>query len=175
MIADIIKIDVNNIPEALQNERTEISAKLLVYNVNSSEEYLMAEAINADLYEGTYISPATPIEIESHEHSNVNFIEVIAYMNKPNVSIQDIAKIIQRESLLSSQIIRLSNSAYFGGRSRINSVADAIIRIGMSNLKRWIFLLQFSRINEVPEELLQLSYSRALLYKSIKIFQNVFW
>lgn len=167
LIADIIKIDVNNIPEALQNERTEISAKLLVYNVNSSEEYLMAEAINADLYEGTYISPATPIEIESHEHSNVNFIEVIAYMNKPNVSIQDIAKIIQRDSLLSAQIIRLSNSAYFGGRSRINSVADAIIRIGMSNLKRWIFLLQFSRINEVPEELLQLSYSRALLCEAL--------
>ena len=167
LLADVIKINVNSIPEALRNERTELTAKLLIYGVNSSEEYLMAEAINADLYEGTYISPATPIQIEAHEHSNVNFIDVIACINKPNVDIYRISEIIKRDSLLSAQIIRLSNSAYFGGRNRINSIYDAIVRIGLCNLKRWIFLLQFSRLNEMPEELLQLSYSRALICERI--------
>ena len=56
---------------------------------------------------------------------------------------------------MTAQVIRLSNSAYYGARYRITSIDDAIVRIGLSNLKRWVFLLQFSKNDNVPEELLQ--------------------
>lgn len=165
ILADYIKFDIQNIPDGLAKEQ--FNCKKLAYNVNTPEDYVLAENASIDLYEGTYISPSTEVEIGESKHSEVNFIEIITAINNENTTIKDISKIIQRDSLMSAQVIRLANSAYFAGRSRIESVDNAIIRVGILNLKKWIFLLQFSRNNYVPEELLQTSYHRAVFCEAI--------
>lgn len=168
IFADIVKFDINNIPEAMIKSSTnQFQCKKLACNVNKPEDYVLAESAGIDYYEGTYISPSTEIEIEKNEHSQVNFIEIITLINDEKSDIKDISKVVSRDSLMSSQIIRLSNSAYFYSSTHIESVHDAIVRVGMQNLKRWVFLLQFSRNSNVPEELLQTSYHRAVFCESI--------
>lgn len=162
-----IKFDIHNIPKKLADAGLDNKPKI-AYNVDSAEDFTLAEAANIDYYEGTYISPKTNIEIEDSQHSEVNFIELMALMNKEDTDTKDLANVIQRDSLMSAQIIRLSNSAYFGGRTRIESINDAIVRVGFANLKKWVFLLQFSRHNDVPEELLQTSYHRAIFCEAIQ-------
>lgn len=165
IFADIIKFDIqeiSSVPDTAFAVKTNFNCKKLAYNVDTPNYYAIAEAANIDYYEGTYISPSTEIEIQSDKHSQVNFIEVIALINN-NATIKDLSNVIARDSLMSAQVIRLSNSVYYGALYRIESVENAIIRIGLDNLKRWIFLLQFSKNDNVPEELLQTSYHRAIL------------
>ena len=165
IFADYIKFDIKNIPDKVATQQ--FNCKKLAYNVNTPEDYVLAEAACIDLYEGTYISPTTEIEVEDTQHSKVNFIEIISTINRENCDIKDLANIIKRDSLMSAQLIRLSNSAYFAGIKPIESISDAIVRVGLQNLKKWIFLLQFSRNNNVPEELLQTSYHRAVFCEII--------
>ena len=167
ILADIVKINIKEIPEAFLTSG--VTCKKLAYNVTTPEDYAIAEASNMDYYEGTYISPSETVKIETGNKSEVNFVEVLAAISNEKNSSSDIAKIIQRDSLMSAQIIRLSNSAYFYSRSKIESVSDAITRIGLNNLKRWIMLLQFGSSRNVPEELLQTSYFRAVILERIAI------
>lgn len=166
ILADIVKFDIQNIPPAMSEARNAFTCKKLAYNVNTPEDFVIAEAANIDYYEGTYISPSTEVEIDNSEHSNVNFIEIIAMINSDS-DVHKIARVISRDSLISAQVIRLANSVYYGTRYRIDSVEDAVVRIGLNNLKRWIFLLQFSKNDNVPEELLQTAYQRAIFCERI--------
>ena len=167
IFADIVKFDIQGIPTGAFTGSGAFLCKKLAYNVNTPEDYVLAEQTGVDYYEGTYISPASTVEVDNNEHSKVNFIEIIAKINDEKSEINDIAKVIARDSLMSAQIIRLSNSVYFGSRYRIDSISDAVIRVGMNNLKRWIFLLEFNNNPNVPEELLQTSYHRAVFCERI--------
>lgn len=167
IFADIVKFDIQNLPESVFEENNRFTCKKLAYNVNSPDDYVLAEQSGIDYYEGTYISPAKEVELETHDHSKVNFIEIISLINDTKSDATKLAKVIARDSLMSAQIVRLSNSVYFGARYRIESIDRAVVRVGLDNLKRWIFLLQFSNNPNVPEELLQTSYHRAVFCERI--------
>ena len=173
--ASFIKFDINKIPDKLASGEAEISSDIdrIAFNVNSAEDYAIAEASGIKLYEGDYISTRKQIELETNDHSKVNFIEIISLANSPNANISDIAKVIARDTLMSAQIIRLSNSSYFGNMGkRIDSIDKAVVRIGIKNLKSWIFLIQFSS-GDVDEDLLQTSYHRAVFCEKImKNYKN---
>ena len=166
ILADIIKVDIHGLPDKIIKKGS-MQGKLLAYNVDTSEDYTMAETSGVDLYEGKYIGEETSIHIDCNSHSDANFIEVIALINNEEASIDDIAKAIAHDSLMSAQVIRLSNSVYYRARTRIEKVRDAVVRIGLSSLKRWIFLLKFVRNDNVSEELLKTSYHRAVFCEEI--------
>lgn len=167
-IADIVKFDIHHIPKALIEKNVKFKCKKLAYGVDTAEDYALAESSGVELYEGTYISDTQELKIEAMKHSHINFIEVLSIIHNDNADIKDIAKVIERDSIISSQVIRLSNSAYFStSTNRIESVSDAIVRIGLKNLKNWLFMLEFSRKGSASEEVLQASYQRALFCRDI--------
>jgi EAL and modified HD-GYP domain-containing signal transduction protein len=51
--------------------------------------------------------------------------------------LRKMAGIIERDVALTLSILKLSNSAAYGGRQQIGNVYDAIVRVGTANLKRW--------------------------------------
>ena len=167
ILADIVKFDINAFPEKVFNDRNAFTCKKLASNVNTADDYVLAEKSGIDYYEGTYISPPSNVEIDRSDHLKVNFIEIIAKINEDTSDAHSIGKIIARDSLMSAQIIRLANSVYFGVLNRIKSIDDAVVRVGMNNLKKWILLLEFANNQNVPEELLQTSYHRAVFCEQI--------
>lgn len=167
IIADIIRIDIHNIPEAMVNSDLRFTCKMFAYNVDSANSYALAETFHIDLYEGTYVSEESSIKLEIHEEASFNYMEILSILNNKDLEIKDLAKAIGKDSLMTAQVIRLSNSVYFRGNDKISSIEQAIIRIGIDTLKKWIFLLQFNRRDNEHSELLQISYSRALFCERI--------
>lgn len=167
MMADIIKIDIKNIPQSIVGQN-EFICKKLAYNVDTPDDYVLAESANIDYYEGEYISASVDMDIRQNGHSNINFIDVIKLINE-KASLSAISRVISRDPLLSAQVIRLCKSV----NNNVSSVAEATENIGIKKLERWIYLLQFGKTNNVPEDLIKESYNRAelckLLTKEFKI------
>ena len=164
-LADFIKFDIKDIPVGIINQ--DFVCKKIAYNVDEAEDYVLVESSDIELYEGNYINVGTVSEVEEIKHSKFNFLEIISTMNKPDANIREITRVIQRDSLMSAQLIRLSNSAYFRSTKRIVSIQDAIVRIGLNNLRKWIFLLQFSTSNNADEEFIREAYQKAIFCERI--------
>lgn len=165
-LADIIKFDIQNIPDALLQDNG-FTCKKLAYNVNKSEDYMLAESANIDYYEGEYIGTASQVEMKYSAHSAINFNDLIVTINDDKCTDEMLAKVISRDALLSAQLIRLANSDYFKTEYRIEYIEDAIKRISIRRLKRWVYLLQFSSKQHVNEELLEACYHRALFCRAL--------
>ena len=81
---------------------------------------------------------------------------------------QKVLDIIQRDMFITLALIKLSNSAMFGGKNGITSLKDAVIRIGYKNLKVWIMsLLPGSLADEETPEITKAALLRAKFMENL--------
>lgn len=164
ILSDYIKLDINNIPDI---SNTNFICKKIAYNVNSAEEYQLAESVGMEYYEGEYVSTSENIIITKYKYSNTNFMYLLKLINEKGAE-EDIKRAITQDCLLSAQVIRLSNSPYYVNENKhVDSIDDAIEKIGIDAIKKWLLLLQFSRSDSTPEEMIQTSYHRAIFCKNL--------
>jgi len=63
-------------------------------------------------------------------------LKLSALIDNLNCSLEDIAKLLRRDTTLAARIIRISNSAVFGTEATIASVEEAVGRVGFSEVYR---------------------------------------
>lgn len=59
-------------------------------------------------------------------------LEVLELSRKPDTRIEDIARVLEREPLLAGRVLRLANSALYGGSTACVTLKQALIRMGLS-------------------------------------------
>lgn len=81
-------------------------------------------------------------EILSHAHELPKIPKVIREMmelvNDPDVELQELARTISMEQVVSARVIRLANSAHFSRGKSVSSVDQAVVRLGLEPLKTLI-------------------------------------
>jgi HD-like signal output (HDOD) protein len=60
---------------------------------------------------------------------------LITQLNDSNSRYDDIAKNVEKEQVISMKVLRLVNSAHFGLSKKVGSIDDALVMLGMSQLK----------------------------------------
>ena len=84
---------------------------------------------------------------------------------------EEIERIISVDATLTYGLLRIANSRYFSLRSKVTSVRQAVMTIGLNGLKQWVYLLSASNaenpMDEGAEEFLKLSLMRAHFCESL--------
>jgi putative nucleotidyltransferase with HDIG domain len=60
--------------------------------------------------------------------------KLISLLDDPEAEFKEIARIIEYDGAITSNILRVANSAAFGGRARIENTQDAVVRLGSTTL-----------------------------------------
>ncbi|EMB49588.1 signal transduction protein [Vibrio mimicus] len=64
--------------------------------------------------------------------------ELLDMANQPDVDFHKLSKKITLDQILTARLLRMANSAYFGGNGHIATVNDAIIRVGIESVRTLI-------------------------------------
>jgi len=175
-VVDIIKIDFSKIIEkSTVSNIIEIAGKLnktvIAYNVNTEEAYKDAKEMGVKLKQGAYVAESQTSKVRRLDHLQSNFFQLVVEITKPEPDIDKITTIISRDVTLAYSLIKLVNSAYFALRNRVKSVKQALIVLGLDQLKQWIYLLSF-RPNDgnAPTELIKISFLRASMCSELQQF-----
>jgi HD-like signal output (HDOD) protein len=83
------------------------------------------------------------------------FAQVRKLITSPDVPLDEVEDIIKLDTALTANIIRLSNSALRGGSIQIGSLKDAMTRVGLAEVNRF----------------LSLSISKSVLYRRLEHYQ----
>ena len=67
-------------------------------------------------------------------------LDMVRLANEPETSVDELRRIIERDPGLTTNVLHLANSAFFGGSGHIGSVRDAAVRLG----NRRVFQLALS-------------------------------
>ncbi len=71
--------------------------------------------------------------------------KVMSLIDDPDFSIADVAEVVKYDPAITANILRICNSAYFGLRYKVDTVRDAVMRLGQQNIIRAVQAAGVSR------------------------------
>lgn len=89
-----------------------------------------------------------PIELNIPAVPNIAF-KVINLINDENVSLKKLEEIILADPALTAKILRIANSAFYGLRSRVTTIVEAINIMGFKTLKDVVIMASIKEIYKV--------------------------
>lgn len=164
-IVDYIKVNFAREDPSLENLvkiGMSFGKKVIAYNVETAEQYEKAKALGCSYFQGSYLAQKTSSTVRKANHLQSNFFLLMVAVTRDEPDIDEIEEIISRDVSLTYSLLKLVNSAYFALRNRARSVKQALVILGLGQLKQWIYLLSFKQDEGVQEELVKLSFLRAM-------------
>lgn len=181
---DYIKMDLSNKTEGTQRRSIAnvidmahgFQKEFIATGVNSKEVYDCAVELGVDYVEGNYIAGTTMSKASKMDFMQGNLYQLIVEITKDEPDVEILEETIIRDASLTYALLKMANSAYFAVHHETTSVRQALVRVGISQLKQWVYLLSFEdkQNKSESEELLKASFMRAnfasALVKRLKDF-----
>ena len=107
--------------------------------------------------------------------------ELVGLANDPDVDIKDVVKILEHDPGMTANMLKLANSAHYGGRGSIASVRDAVVRLGLRTVAELAMAIAISPAAQKPvrgyhlaagqlwEHSLSVSAGAVLLARALKV------
>ncbi|ABC31148.1 predicted signal transduction protein containing EAL and modified HD-GYP domains [Hahella chejuensis KCTC 2396] len=167
----IVKLEIPAIPK----ERLEQTVKhlkglnitLLAEKVETHEEFEYCRDLGCDLFQGYFFSKPEIVTGRKLAHNRMAVMELIAKVQNPALSIDQIIKTITSDPSLSVKLLQLVNSAAYRRPRTIESIHMAVMLLGISRIKSWATLLALSNIEDKPKALITIALIRARMCELI--------
>lgn len=171
-LADIIKVDFLTTGEA---EKADIVRRyadgqkiFLAEKVESNEEYQKALRIGYTLFQGYFFSVPVIHSVGEVPPAKWGQLKLLSILHRADVEFEHISSIVSNDVSLTYKLLRLVNSAAIGRIVRIESVRQALVMLGMIELRKWLSLVIMRKLSEdKPGELIRLCLIRARLLEAL--------
>ncbi|MFC3907777.1 EAL and HDOD domain-containing protein [Legionella dresdenensis] len=163
--ADIIKLDVlalsNEVIEQQLGFLKSFKGKLLAEKVENYEKFQFCVEKGFHLFQGFFLHRPHDVHGEMLLENRTNLLNLLDKFNNPKSTIDDIADSIRYMPRMSYKILRIANSALLYRGRKYDSVVEAIIHLGLFEIRNWISILLISGFDDLSIELLERCLIRA--------------
>lgn len=164
-LADVVRFDVNSDADRIKFtvEKCHESGKhVMAADVETADEFETARDMGIDLFEGFFFAKPVLETKRSGGPMIKNFLQILALLYVPDPDMEQIAAIISTDPVLTIRLLKLINKLCEDTGNTISTVKQALIMLGLDNLKEWIYLVGLQRLNRnSPNELLRVALFRA--------------
>ncbi len=165
-LADIIKIDFRlATPEQgrrLGQQAASSQRILLAEKVETWQEYQEALAWGYQYFQGFFFCRPELLASKELLPSRLAVLRLLAELNRADVDLESVERIIKQDPPLSLKVIAYLNSALFGWQYHVTSIWRAVVLLGLNNLRRWISLFAMASLaTDRPQELFRTCLVRA--------------
>jgi len=177
---DIIKVDFRETTVPMRKEIEEIALRykiqLLAEKVETLEEYELAVKNGYEYFQGYFFSK--PFIISSNDVPDYfqNYLLIINHLSTNEPDLYHITQLIEQDLSLSYKLLKLIHSPAYRPVNKINSIKQAIIRLGFKELKKWLYILAIrgnsTENSDWLNELYMNSLTRAKMCEQIAIYKN---
>lgn len=140
--------------------------KLLAEKVETREEFELAKRSGYSLFQGYFFQQPQIITSTDIPANLFQYFQIIALLRNDETSIDVIAENIEREISLTYRLLKLINNSTKRPKSKVRSIKQAIVLLGLTELRKWIYLLAMhekaiQQNRELFDELMYASLIRA--------------
>lgn len=157
---DVMATDVQEIKKQLSNLDLN-NVKLLAEKVETQEEFEQLRELGFDYFQGYFFAKPKVITGNKLPDNHVAILNLIAKLQEPAVTIEEIEPLVSQNLALSYKLLRYINSAFFALPRKVSSIRQIVIFFGLQRLKNWASLLAMTEVDRKPAELIQTGLVRA--------------
>ncbi len=174
-IVDIIKLDFSNPENASLTSMVNLSRglrkEIAACHVDTPAAFERAKELHCEYMQGTCVAEQSSSKVHRMDHLQSNFFQLVVAITRDEPSLDEIAEIISRDATLAFSLMKLVNSAYFSLKNPAKSIHQALVILGIGQLKQWIYLLSFQHdAGTAAEEQLKMSFLRGSFCEALSQF-----
>ncbi len=168
---DIVKLDVTQLSYEEIKEHIEIirnyGVKLLAEKVETQEDFERYRELGFNYFQGFFFCKPKMVSQKRVPMNQLALTQLLAKLNEPDVGVEELEKIIGTDVALSYKLFRYVNSAFFSLPSKMESLRQVIVYLGLKTIKQWAIVLTLSKIEDKPNELLVTALVRAKMCEQL--------
>ena len=122
---------------------------LLAEKVETREEFYLQKKRDMDYSKGTFLLNLKLLKEQTSLLIWHNIFELLACLATQDSTIEQIAEEIERDVSLSFKVLKMINSPTARKRSKIRSIKQAVVMLGLEELNHWLYVLMLreSKVN----------------------------
>jgi c-di-GMP-related signal transduction protein len=166
----MIKVEYGILPPEKRREIAQKyhGKKLIAERIETKEDLLSAVEDGYQLMQGYYFSKPILESRDSIDISSTSYARLLKIMASDAPDYGLLAEIIEKDAVLTYKLLSLVNTmTYYRGR-RVSNVKQALVNVGIVELRRWIVILMLREINTPDnDELTKQSLACAVSLKNL--------
>jgi c-di-GMP phosphodiesterase len=155
--ADIVKLDVLALDDASLERHVSLlkprGVKLLAEKVETRAMHARVLALGFDLFQGYFFARPEIFKSQAIRPNNLVLVQLLARIHDPNISPEELSKIIRGDVSMSVTVLRWANSPFYALRHAVESVERAVVVLGLYTIRNWVSLLALARMGGTASEL----------------------
>lgn len=171
-LADIVKVDFLVSPSSA---RAEVPARFrrpgllfLAEKVETAEDFREALELGYDLFQGYFFRRPEILAAREIPSTETNYLRLLQAVSQDPIDFGRVEEIVKHDVSLSVRLLRFLNSAFFGWRSQVTSIKQALVLLGERPLRKWVTLVAVTGLGtDRPEELVITALLRARLCEEL--------
>lgn len=156
--ASIVKVDMLS---TTPQERAKIksmmpkSIKLVAEKVETAAVFEEAAAAGYHLFQGYYFCRPATFKARTLSASAATYSRLLVVLNKPEATVFEVEELIKRDASLTYRVLQCVNSAAFGIRRQLDSIRQALVLLGLGQVRKWasVWVLAGLNVGGNPEVL----------------------
>lgn len=146
--------------------------KLLAEKVETRNQFEVAKHSGYILFQGYFFEQPELIRSTDIPANTLQYFQILALLRDEEPNINKLAESIERDISVSYKLLQLINKSTKRTKSKIRSIKQAILMLGLSELRKWIYLLAMREMNsrnktDVFNELMRASLFRAKVCEKV--------
>lgn len=163
--ANFVKVDVLNTTrdQWIEIRRAMPSAVTLVAEkVETADIYEDLRNIGYHLFQGYYFCRPKMFRAGALSGHRLAYAQLLMALNNENVTVSQVEDLIKHDASLSYRVLRCINSAAYGIRRQIQSIRQAVVLLGLDQVRKWASVWALAGLNEgASAELVTVAILRA--------------
>jgi|LGOV01.1.fsa_nt_gb EAL and modified HD-GYP domain-containing signal transduction protein len=165
-LVDIIKVDflLNDQPtiERIAQCYSGTKVSLFAEKVETQEQFDIAIRLGYTYFQGYFFAEPQIEKSKDIKSIPLSHIRILQELSSQNPNFKKISIAIESDIALSYKLLKVVNSVAYGAINRISSIHQALVRLGMKEVSKWMALIMMRDASEgKPDELVRASMIRA--------------
>lgn len=135
--------------------------------VETIEAYEAAKSVGCTLFQGYYFCRPQTIAMREIPPNHLAHMQLVAALNRPNVSAMHVEELLKQDPRLSLRILRCVNSAAFATQREIGSIREAVVMLGLNRVRQWAAVWLLTSMNGGSREVASMAVLRARLCEQL--------
>lgn len=146
---------------SLRKKFSEWKRPLMATSINDYETLEHCIQYKFSLFQGNFLSKPRAIQGQKVKANEVVIIQLLQILNHPKATPEKIEKLILQDPVLTYKLLRIVNSAAFALVREVESVAQAVVLLGLEQVRKWATVISLDSHTGKPEELTRNLLTRA--------------
>jgi EAL and modified HD-GYP domain-containing signal transduction protein len=167
-LADYVKIDflacdpeeVGRLVHACRRRR---GVQIVAEKLETDEDLALADRHGCELRQGYHLSRPQVLTAASLNPSRVRRLELLSALSSADTDVEKVLSAIANDPALSMRILRACNSAAAGVLTSVSSVRQAVVMLGLAQIRQWAMLMVLDDATGATDEQLTMTVAHARL------------